>query len=333
LTGAAPASRDWWDDNPVKIASGTMLIALGSGGLSTLILLAAFSGTTPGMLISYFAPLPLLLVGLGLGLPAGMVASAGGILVAGAMGGVIAIAYFLVINAIPAWFVIRQALVHSIGPGGTATWYPVGHILGGLMAVAVLMLSAFAVSLLSEGQGLIEPLRNGIVAFLAERMVDFPADQHVAFANLFLPWFPAMVGVSWVIMTAINAAIAQYVIVRLGKNIRPTPAYSAMTIPDWVSWAFVGAALVAVLTPGEIQYVGRNLAMLSAAPFFFLGAAVVHVLIRRAKSPGILLFVFYTILVFFGTAAFAAVAGVGMIEQWAGIRQHFAGTGSGQEVE
>jgi hypothetical protein len=77
----------------------------------------------------------------------------------------------------------------------------------------------------------------------------------------------------------------------------------------------------------------HNLVLILAAPYFFLGLAVVHSLARLAPSKVFVLTTFYVALGVFFAFAGAAVVGLGVIEQWAGVRRRFVGAGPGQGSE
>ena len=98
------------------------------------------------------------------------------------------------------------------------------------------------------------------------------------------------------------------------------------------------AALLGVLLGApELKYIGRNLAMILAVPYIFLGLAVVHALARRLSFPGTFLAVFYIVLVYFvlGNSGWLVVvlAAVGMIEDWTGLRVRLAEREDNQENE
>ena len=73
-----------------------------------------------------------------------------------------------------------------------------------------------------------------------------------------------------------------------------------------------------------MEYTGRNLAMILAVPYFFLGLTVVHAWAHRVSFTGTALVVFYLMLVIWGWAALI-VAGIGVIEQWSGLGRRIAG--------
>ena len=72
----------------------------------------------------------------------------------------------------------------------------------------------------------------------------------------------------------------------------------------------------------DLGYLGRNIAMVFAVPYFLGGLAVVHGLVREVAFSGVLLGTFYLVVIISGWAL-VVVAGVGIIEQWAGLRSRF----------
>ena len=73
---------------------------------------------------------------------------------------------------------------------------------------------------------------------------------------------------------------------------------------------------------GSFEYVGRNLAITLSIPFFLVGLAVVHTLVRQLKSPGIALAAFYFFMVISSWAIFVAAV-IGFFEPWNKLRQKF----------
>ena len=309
-----------------------MLIALLGGGLSAVVALAFLTGTPGALFLAYLAPLPLLLVGLGFGVSAGTVAGGAGLLVTIALGGIVTAGLYALVNALPAWVVVRTVLMQRPGGAASVAWYPAGFTLSWLAALAAALFAAAAFLAWSAGDGVVEAISGFLDQALATMLPQLASAKRGDLVAATIPLFPGMVGASWILMTAVNGALAQGILVRARRNLRPTPRLTDLTLPDWMSWLLVASAAMALLGPGEIGYTGRNLTLISAVPFFFLGLAVVHTLARRVSFPGMLLVMFYFMLIFSNWAA-GAVAGIGMIEQWAGLRHRFAGPGKRQGDE
>jgi hypothetical protein len=134
-------------------------------------------------------------------------------------------------------------------------------------------------------------------------------------------------GTSWVVMAAVNASIAMAILTRAKRLERPKTKLADLSLPDWMSWFLIAAAAMALLGQGELEFFGRNLALILAVPFFFLGLGVVHDLARQIAFPGVLLTAFYLIMFLSGWIAMAIIA-AGLLEQWVGLRRRFRNPGA-----
>ena len=79
-----------------------------------------------------------------------------------------------------------------------------------------------------------------------------------------------------------------------------------------------------------LAYLALNAAIVLLVPFFFAGLAVVHAFAGGRQARTLLLMVFYFFLLVSGWPI-AMVVGLGVIEQWAGLRRRFSRTGPDQE--
>jgi len=311
--------------------SRQLIIALG-GGTSAILSIAFITGSPAMLVMANLAPLPLFLVGLGFGSAASTIAVAVGLVLSGFLGGLLAAGAYGLVHALPTWLAVRQSLMNRTKPDGTVVWQPVGAVLCWLTALAAALLIVAAIATHQGNAGLeqmITTYLNEVMGILAPSL---PAAERDPLISAIVPFFPGSAAVSWLAVLAFNGLLAQAILARSGRNLRPTPKLAGFTLPDWISWVLVGASALALIGSGEVAYLGRNLAMIIAVPFFVLGAVVVHVLSRRTPSPRVLLVAFYLILLVSGTARLL-VAGLGLIEQWAGIRRRVAAAGPLQEDE
>lgn len=303
--------------------SKEMLIAAGGGALSAFASLAFMSGMPGALLAVYFAPLPMLLVGLDHGPKATVIAGAAGAIVASVAGSPLSGVLFAVIHALPVWVIVRQALLKRLGEDGkTEEWYPSGYILSILSVLGAGMLFAAMIMSLGEEEGL-----KGLVESYLDLVFSYmmPTVDEAARGDLvqaMSPLFPGYLGTSWVVMAAVNASIAMAILTRVQRIDRPKTNLADLVMPDWMSWFLVGAAVVALLGSGDLEFLGRNLALILAVPFFFLGLAVVHNLARHVTFPGMLLTAFYIVLFLSGWISMVVIA-AGVMEQWVGIRRRF----------
>jgi hypothetical protein len=312
------------------------LIAIGAGSLSAVAALTFQQKAPGGLVFAYFAPLPLMLIGLSLGAVTGTISAIAGVITSALLGGLVASALFAVLHAFPAWIITRQSLLKQQTPNGQVQWYPIGNIISLLALMAAFMLTMVAIA---EWQNLDTLRQNFSRQFdqtLAVWLPTLTDPQRAGLVTMFIMIFPALIATSWLFMTVINGIIAQSILVKMDKNLRPRPVYSALALPEWHSWAVVSAACLALLGSGNLEFMGRTLAIIFSVPFFFVGLAVVHRLERHLTFPGLLLAAVY-ISIFLSLWAALVVAIIGVIEQWFGLRHrlpaHRPNTGSNQEDE
>ncbi len=296
-----------------------MLIAIGGGGLSAVASLAGQFGLPGAILVACLAPLPLLAVGLAFGPKAAAIAAGVGILLSLAVAGVAAASVYAGLHALPSALIVDRALAgdrSDRADGARAA----GVALASLAVFAALVAGSFA--LIGRGEAGVEVAVRGFLdGGLATTMSGLPADARQRFIETAAPMFVGLSGVSWQLLIVGNALLAQRIVSGRGQALRQTPAWATLSLPDWLAWPLVGAAAISLVTSGDAQYLARNVAMVLATPYFFLGLTVVHALARRSAAKPLLLAGFYVILVVFTLVAGAIVAGLGMIEQWVGLRE------------
>lgn len=312
--------------------STKMLFALGLGGLSAVVSMAFLAGWPGGLLVVYLAPLPLLLAGLGGGAAAATVAGATGIMTAGLIGGAMAAGVYGLVHALPAWMVTRHALLQRSARDGTQTWFPAGHNLCWLAALGAALLVAAAMASWGAGTSVSKVISTGLDRGVSGFMPDLSAAQRQEIVGFMTPLFAGGIGTSWMIMTVVNATLAQGILATMGRNLRPSPRLADLELTGWFGWTLASAAALALmgtlLGAPELQYIGRNLAMILTVPYIFLGLAVLHALALRVPFPGMFLAVFYIVLVYFVLNNLSWIvillAVTGMMEDWAGLRERLA---------
>lgn len=321
-----------------------LLFAVAAGVASALAGLAFLARAPAAILLIYLGPLPLMLVGLGLGWRAVFTASGVGVLVAGLLAGTPAALLYAVGHALPSLIVVWLGLSNRVGVNilvdgpaeagakngpadsplpGLTEWYPHGHIVAWLAALAAAMI-VFAGLWFSPGEGFRATVSGHIETGLTALIPMLGGTDRTQVIATMVGLFPGWIGVSWVAMGTINAIAAEVILIRAGRALRPKPAWADLTLPDWLSWALVGAALLALIGPGDVGYMGRNLALALALPHFLLGLAVVHGLVRRTPQPRAILAGFYVVL-FMSAWALLVVAAVGVLEHWIGLRNRIPG--------
>ncbi|MGQ9370770.1 DUF2232 domain-containing protein [Azospirillum sp. ST 5-10] len=312
-----------------------LAVALAGGVASALLYVSVLSGGFGALILVYLAPLPLFVAGLWLGASVTALAGAtGAALVLVATGSLVAMLGYAASGVAPALFVVRQALLArpAAGPSGDALeWYPPGLLLMGLTGLG---LAAFFVAvLLASGEPggletLVRELVRGMAAQFAPEGEPAPSAEDFAFASA----MPGVVAISWLLMTIVNATLAQGLLMRFGRNRRPPMRLVDLELPTWTAALFAAAILGAMALPGLAGFVALNVALILSLPFAFAGLSVVHVFAARQRSRTAFLVGFYLFLFLFGWPMIAMV-GLGVIEQWMGLRRRLRAAGPNQEDE
>jgi hypothetical protein len=281
-------------------------------------------GSPGGLVLVYMTQLPLFLAGLWLGTGAAALAGLTGALVLLAASDLMGAAVFAAANAVPVALLVRQALLARKDSEGTVVWYPPGLLTAWLTALALAGIAA-ALLLLGGPEGLQSTLR-GVVAEVLDRIAQPPLPNRDQAADLLATVIPGIIAASWMIMLVLNAALAQGVLARFGANWRPSPDLAGLGLPLWLPVA-LGLAAAAVMFGGNLRFVGINLLIALSVPFALAGLAVLHAAARRLSHPAMVLIGFYMAAALFGWP-FLAVAVLGLLESWLGLRRRLLSPGS-----
>jgi len=310
-----------------------LALVLTAGTASGLVFVAPSVNASVGLLvINYFAQLPLLLVGLSLGTisvaTAGLAALVSVTVVIGLAGAL----QYLIVFVIPAMIVVNRSLLNQVGPDGATEWYPTGNLLAILAGYGAFAFVAVLIMFAGPDGGLRALIQDAIVAFVAMIAPAVPEGDRIALAEHWALSVPALVVMSWMLMIVINSAIAQSTLVASAKNFRPTPRYSYFELPRSLAAILAAALAVWALGTDDVAFIGRTLSIVFATPYFLLGLAVVHRLVRKWPVRRLILIIFYImLLLILDWPSFAAVVGLGVAEQWLGLRRRYATGPSAKE--
>jgi hypothetical protein len=294
-------------------------LAILAGLVSSALFLSVLTGFPGVVLLAYFVQLPLLFVGLTLGLTGSMIAAATGLLVNGLIAGFATALIYALVQIVPALFVVRQALL-SRQDAGRTEWFPPGLLLAQLTALAAGAIIVAFLVFLNEPGG----LEGAIEAFVTSALREFGALAEGEGAPPdFGGWifvFPGLMATSWLVMIVVNAVLAQALAVRIGWNRRPSPDIIALELPWWL-WPAIGLAVfLSLLGETGFGFLGRSLLMVLVVPYVFLGLAVLHAVARKWTHPGLILAALYGSIVVLGWPLLAVLV-LGLVEDWAGLRR------------
>lgn len=285
------------------------------GGLlsATLVLLPlVFS---PGLVfVSYFAPLPFLFLGLSLGLrpllTAGLLAS---LLVFLVEGPLLTAEFFLLSFLGPA-FIVQRMLTHQNNGKKTIQWYPSAYIMRDFTLLSGIVLTlALGVYLYFIPDGNFAPFAKPFLDVLASHDGSPEVERYL---NAIFPLLPGIFVLSWMIMLLLNTAIAQGLLVRTKANLRPTPSFMVVRLPQSFLIVLGLSLLLSFIGVGTVELLGKNAALTLTFPFFFAGLGVVHALFHKTSFAKWGLIAFYALLAAFFLWTAGLVIVLGVIRPW-----------------
>jgi hypothetical protein len=304
-----------------------LILSIAAGGLAAALTLSALSMSLGGVVLSSLAQLPIFMVGLAIGAQAAAIATASSFAVASLLVRVEFGFFFALAVGFPATILVRQALLARV-EDGQLRWYPPAGLLLTALGLTLAIAATALPTALWPGEGQIGRARAVLETLPPElRPADLTpeaADRLVRFTLGFLPGF---LGIGFFVLLATNAALAQFLLVRLGLNRRPTPALSELALPGWFA---TGAAIAGIgaLMPGVSGAIGGNLVLICAIGFVFAGLAVIHAMLLNSGGRGPLLALAYA-AVFLFAPAIVVVMLLGVAEPWTRLRERFAGPAPG----
>ena len=293
--------------------SPNILIAIVAGLTSGLMQAALTLPAAGGLLLAYIAPLPLFLVGLGLGVKGAVIA----VLVAGVLStpfaGLTFAATQMMVYGLPVVVLSWQALLSRNDGHGQVLWYPPGHLILWLSGMAMVGLALALAGLALFGDGPMAYLRSVAEPFAAQFTVPEQREMLLAMSD----YLPAFFAVSWTLGLIFNGVLAQGLLVRFGHNLRTTPKLTDIRLPVALIGVLVAALLLSSFG-GLTGMLCKTLAAIAIVPYFLLGLGVVHGFFRARKARAMILILFYGLLLLWPLPV--VVAGLGFLKAVLALR-------------
>ncbi len=142
--------------------------------------------------------------------------------------------------------------------------------------------------------------------------------------------FMALMAIAWFFRIIVAIFLAEHVLTKAGKALRPNPEYIPLYIQNWLLTLVIVTGLIAQFASSEnVRYVAANFAVAVSVPFCMLGLSQIHTWARSVPFTKAILFAFYTfsLLVAFigiGLIGFLGIlAIIGLYEQLARIYRRY----------
>ena len=265
-----------------------------------------------------FAALPVAYVGLAYGVSqAAMVAVAAALLTGVMISPALAIIFTIMFLA-PTLFLVRQALLSRRNADGASfDFYPLERIvllaLGMTGIATILVFSIFSGA--ENAGGMPQSFANAMAASPEIKQalsqvynLSSGADM-LRVANLIIITGFA----SWPLLLLGNLQIAQSLLVRFGKNLRPQVDYERMSLPVWLVALMLALLVPVIIASGWVATLAATLAGLVLAAYFLLGLAIIHAISRPWNGRGLILGALY-FLIFVMAWVIIPVALMGLLD-------------------
>ncbi len=308
-----------------------MLLAATAGGASALINLGTGLGSPLALVLSHLTHLPLFLAGLGIGATGAIFAGGVGTLIVALVAGPYAALIFLAFDAVPVAVLCRQALLSRSMPDGTQAWYPGGLLLTWLIGMAATYFLAVAAYFALVHDGIHAAVRAALQGYF-DALGDLVPPENAELLLALAPFVPGITASYLMLAIIINGALAQHLLRRSGRNLRPSVVFAEIVLPRGLLY-LLGGAVVAAYLSGIFGQIALTLAFVAALAHFLLGLVVVHAFLRNRPNRGAALVSFYVVLLVLFSPVGLAVVGLGVVEQLVGLRHRFAPIAAGEEEE
>jgi hypothetical protein len=309
-----------------------LLIAMAAGCASALMFASIISGVLISLLLFYLAPLPLMVAGLAWG---PLSATIGGIAAAAGLAAIFGLPYgiaFVIMIALPAWWLGRLALLGrpvagdaTAGDGAapaaqTLEWYPIGRILLWIAGFAVLTTTAVLFTLGTDAAAINDVIRKALQWFLGLRGAASSGETEQALDALVIV-APAAGAIFTMMTLTLNLWLAEKIAATSGRLQRPWPDLKGAELPP-MTLAVLSLALAFCFTGGLLAILARIVAATLIMTYALTGFAALHTLTMALKHRALWLGCTYAVVVIFSWPLLA-MAALGLADAVFGLRRRY----------
>ena len=311
-----------------------LTVGILSGLASALLFAVVVTGSPFGIVLSYVAPLPILIGALGWNHRSGLVATVvGGLAIALAFRPEAGLA-FVIGSALPAWILAYLALLGRPNPDESVEWYPLGRLLLWVAAAAAVVTFVGVLALGSWEYGAYrETLRSTIESVIRLQM-RIPAETPLPptfggvpreqFIEALVGAVPFIAATAFALVLTLNLWIAAKVVAISQRLPRPWPAIAATRMPLSALLLLAGAVL-ASFVPGLVGVLALAFVGGLMMAFALQGLALLHHVSRgRAGRTGLLVGA-YILLAFIAHTFLPLLALAGIADTAVDLRRRFPG--------
>ncbi len=311
-----------------------ILIAMAAGCASALMFASIVSGALLSLLLFYLAPLPLMVAALGWG---PLTAAIGGIAAAIGLGAIFGLPYciaFVIMAALPAWWLGYLALLGrpndaAMPPGAPSAngpaaapaleWYPVGRILLWIAGFAALTTMATLLTLGTDAATITGAMQRGLLRIL--NATDAASTGQTEWIDALVKIAPAAAAIVAMMTLTLNVWLAAKITATSGRLHRPWPDLKSAALPP-MTLAALSVAIAFCFTGGLPAILAQIVTATLMMAYAFVGFAVLHTLTLTLKNRALWLSSAYAVAVVFSWPVLA-MAALGLADAVFGLRQRY----------
>lgn len=309
-----------------------VLVAIAAGCASALMFASITSGALISLLLLYFTPLPLMVAALGWGPLAATIGGIGAATGLGAIFGLPICISFVVMMALPAWWLGHLALLgrpvadSEASDGATPApptmeWYPIGRLLLWIAGFGTLSTVATLLALGTDAATITETLRAALLRVLGPRGAT-SGDEIQQRIDVALMILPAAAATSAMTMLILNFWLAARITATSGRLRRSWPDLRSTELPP-MTLAALSAAIAFCFSGGLLAMLAQTVTAALLMVYALIGFAVLHTLTLGLKGRGLWLACSYTVVVVSGGWLLLAMTALGIADAIFKFRQRF----------
>jgi hypothetical protein len=278
-----------------------LLMGIGAGAASAMLLLAAVYGPSSAIVLVIFAGLPLLIAAIGWSHRAALAGIAVMALLLGlTLQSFLATGTIVLTIGAPAWWLGYLVMLARPNATGGLEWYPSGNLV-----VWCALLAAATVALAIPFYGTDEASVQAAMRSAFERAMRLragtPADEQVVipgvsdpgpFIELLVIIAPLVSAAIGTVVNLLNLWLAGVITRVSGRLNRPWPELPSMRFPPY-AFAIAAVSLALSFVSGILGIFAGIVATAMLVAYAVLGLAVFHAVTRDMKNRGFILGVFY----------------------------------------
>ena len=270
--------------------ANTQLLRIVFAAIGSFVLFAA-------LVFMPFAPLPVAAIGLSFGITQAVItAVVAAVLTAIILSPPLAIVFAITFLA-PTLVLVRQGLLSRQTADGKFVFFPLTQMI--VLALAMTGIGTFLIFFITGGsEGLPQSFTNAIqqapeVRNALVQVYGISSQEEMLWiANVMLITGFA----SWPLILLGNLQLAQALLVRVKRNLRPQDNYFRLQLPIWLVGPLAIFMAGAMLASGWLATLSAALAASILAAYFLLGLAIIHAISRHWNGRGFMLAVLYFLI-------------------------------------